>query len=42
MLIRRADVEIWIGASKWVYDEVRKGFVKGSNRKVDVLLENEE
>ena len=42
VMIRRRDLEPLVDAPGWVNDEVRKGFMEGLDRIVDVLLKDEE
>jgi hypothetical protein len=39
-MMRRGDVEPLVGTPGWVGYEVRKGFMEGLNRVIDVLLED--
>ena len=41
-MIGRTDTKLRVGAPGPIDDEVGKGFVEGSNRSIDVLLEGEE
>ena len=42
MAVERRDKESLVGAPGWINDEIREGFMEGSDREIDVVLEDKE